>query len=270
MSMKFVRVAMAAGLAGLLFACSPKAEEKAATPAAPVEAAVKVAAASSLTDVLKKIGEAYAADGHPAPVFNFAASSELARQVEQGADADVFVSADEDWMNYLAERKLIDDASRKTLLTNTLVLIAPTDHPFTLKIEPKMKLKAALKTGKLAIGNPDSVPAGKYAKEALDKLGVWAEVDPQTARAENVRAALRFVETGEAAAGIVYGTDAKASGDKVIVVGEFPADTHAPITYPAAVIASKAGGPGKAFLDYLSSEKSLAVFRQAGFGVATP
>lgn len=262
---KWMRAALAAGVGLLLSACGPK--EEAAAPAAP-EVAVRVAAASSLTDVMKTIGDAYAAAGHPAPVFSFAASSELARQVEQGAEADVFISADEAWMDYLAERNLIDPATRRTLLTNTLVLVAPTDRPMTLELAPGMNLKAALKGGKLAIGNPDSVPAGKYAKEALEKLGAWTAVEGDTARAENVRAALRFVETGEAAAGIVYGTDARASGDKVVVVGTFPADSHTPITYPAAAIANRPAGAAKGFLEYLASEPAKAAFGAAGFGRA--
>jgi molybdate transport system substrate-binding protein len=256
-------VAAVAGLA--LAACSPK-EAAPAQPAAP-EAAARVFAASSLTDVLKTIGDVYEAKGHPALVFNFAASSELARQIEQGAEADLFISADEAWMDYLNERKLIEPATRTTLLTNKLVLIAPTDHPFTIEIKKGMNLKAALKSGKLAIGNPDSVPAGKYAKEALDYFGAWAGVENDTARAENVRAALRFVETGEAAAGIVYATDAKASGDKVVVVGEFPADSHTPITYPAAVLAGKGEGPGKGFLAFLASPEARSALEAAGFGL---
>jgi molybdate transport system substrate-binding protein len=258
-------VAAVAGLA--LAACSPKEEAAPVQPAAAPEAAARVFAASSLTDVLKTVGDNYVAKGHPAPVFNFAASSELARQIEQGAEADLFISADEAWMDYLNERKLIDPATRTTLLTNKLVLIAPTDHPFTIEIKKGMNLKAALKGGKLAIGNPDSVPAGKYAKEALDYFGAWAGVENDTARAENVRAALRFVETGEAAAGIVYATDAKASGGKMVVVGEFPADSHTPITYPAAVLAGKGEGPGKGFLAFLTSPEARSAFEAAGFGL---
>ncbi len=227
----------------------------------------RISAAASLTDVLKTLGASYAAQGRPAPVFNFAASSELARQIEQGAEVDVFISADEDWMNYLAERKLIDESTRTGLLTNRLVLIAPADKPITVEIKQGMNLAAALKGGKLSVANPDSVPAGRYAKEALEHFGAWAAVEPKTARAENVRAALRFVETGEAAAGIVYSTDAKASGDRIVVVGEFPADSHKPITYPAAVIAGKGAAGGKAFLDFLKSAEAKSVFEAAGFGV---
>jgi molybdate transport system substrate-binding protein len=261
------RFGLAAILAVALAACSPKTEEAAAPGAAPPEAAVRVFAASSLTDVLKTVAEAYAAKGHPAPVLNFAASSELARQIEQGADADMFLSADEAWMDYLAERELIDPAMRVSLLTNTLVLIAPSDKPIAIEIKDGMNLKAALKGGKLAIANPDSVPAGKYAREALEHVKAWAGVEKDTARAENVRAALRFVEAGEAAAGIVYATDAKAAGDKVVVAAEFPAGSHTPITYPAAVIAGKGEGPAKGFKDFLGSPEAKAVFEAAGFGV---
>jgi molybdate transport system substrate-binding protein len=261
------RLAVIAVTGLALVACSPKQAEAPTRPAATPEAAVRVFAASSLTDVLKTIGNDYAAADHPAPVLNFASSSDLARQIEQGAEADVFISADEAWMDYLDERKLIDPATRSTLLTNKLVLVAPADRPITLEIKEGMNLKAALKGGKLVIGNPDSVPAGKYAKEALQHLKAWAGVEADTARAENVRAALRFVETGEAAAGIVYATDAKASGNKVVVVGEFPADSHTPITYPAAAIAGKADGPAKGFLAQLASPEAKTTFEGAGFGI---
>lgn len=258
-------IAAVAGLA--LAACGPKDAAAPAESAPPPETAVRVFAASSLTDVLKAVGNGYTAAGHPAPVFNFAASSELARQIEQGAEADIFISADEAWMDYLAERSLIDPATRATLLSNKLVLIAPTDRALNVEIKSGMDLKAALKGGKLAIGNPDGVPAGKYAKEALEHLGAWAGVESETARTENVRAALRFVETGEAAAGIVYATDAKASGAKVIAVGELPADSHTPITYPAAVTVGKGEGPGKDFLAFLDSPEARSAFQTAGFGV---
>jgi molybdate transport system substrate-binding protein len=256
------RLALAA-LSALLVSCGP---DEAATPAGP-EAAVRVFAAASLTDVLRMIGDQYAAAGHPAPVFNFAASSELARQIEQGAEADIFISADEAWIDYLAERKLIEASTRASMLSNRLVLIAPSDKPIEVQIGPGMDLAGALKGGKLAIANPDSVPAGKYAREALEHFGAWAAVDPMTARAENVRAALRFVEAGEAAAGIVYSTDARAAGAAVTVVGEFPADSHTPITYPAAIVAGKGEGPATGFLAFLASPEAKTVFESAGFGL---
>jgi len=263
--LKALRLA-AMGLAATLIAsCGPA--EAPADKAAAKETAVTVFAASSLTDVLKQVGEQFAAEGHPAPVFNFAASSELARQIEQGAGADVFISADEAWMDYVADKNLINPASRKTLLTNTLVLVAPSDRPITIDLNPNADLAAALKGGKLAMGNPDSVPAGKYGKEALEKLGAWAGVEASVVRAENVRSALRFVEAGEAAAGIVYGTDAKAAGDKVAIAGTFPADSHTPITYPAAIIAGKEPSGADAFLDFLTSSKAAETFQAAGFGL---
>lgn len=261
--LKALRLAAMGFAAAILVSCAPAETPKAATP----EAAVTVFAASSLTDVMKKIGDLYAAEGHPAPVFNFAASSELARQIEQGAKADVFISADEDWMNALQDKGLIDVTTRRSVLSNELVLIAPADRPITIEFKPGMDLNAALKGGKLAIGNPDSVPAGKYAKQALEHLGAWAGVEASTARAENVRAALRFVEAGEAAAGIVYATDAQAAGDKVAVAGIFPADSHMPISYPEAITTGNGEGPGKAFLQFLASDKAVKAYRDAGFGV---
>jgi len=262
-----IRRSVLAAMAALALAACGGQKEPAA-PAAPApEAAVHVLAASSLTDVLKTIADAYAAKGHPAPVLSFAASSDLARQIEQGAEADIFLSADVQWMDYLAEKNLIDPATRASLLTNTLVLIAPADRPMTLEIKDGMNLKAALKGGTLVIANPDGVPAGKYAKEALEHFKAWAGVEKDTARAESVRAALRFVETGEAAAGIVYATDAKASGDKVLTAGVFPEDSHTPITYPAAIVAGKSEGPAKGFKAFLGSPEARAAFESAGFGL---
>jgi molybdate transport system substrate-binding protein len=264
-----IRRSVLAAMAALaLAACGQKEAAAPATPAPAPEAAVRVFAASSLTDVLKTIGDAYAAKGHPTPILNFAGSSELARQIEQGAEADMFLSADEKWMDYLAGKNLIDPATRASLLTNRLVLISPADRPIKVEIKDGMNLKAALKGGKLVIANPDSVPAGRYAKEALEHFKAWAGVEKDTARAENVRAALRFVETGEAAAGIVYATDAKASGEeKVVTVGEFPADSHTPITYPVAIVAGKSEGPAKGFKEFLASPEARAAFESAGFGL---
>lgn len=259
------RRAMAGLAATLLAACGPAETTKPAEIRS--EAPATVFAAASLTDVLKQIGDLYAAEGHPAPEFSFAASSELARQIEQGAAADVFVSADEAWMDYLAERNLIDPMSRETLLTNTLVLVTPADKPIVIDLDEGVDLAVALKGGKLAMANPDSVPAGKYGKEALEKLGAWTKVESSVARAENVRSALRFVEQGEAAAGIVYATDAKIAGPDVAVAATFPAESHTPITYPAASMAGRADGPGGAFLAFMESDKAKAAFEAAGFGL---
>lgn len=257
------RTLAALGAALALAACG---ESKPPAPAT-AEQAVTVYAASSLTDVLHKVGELYEAAGHPAPRFNFAASSALAKQIEQGGEADIFLSADEAWMDYVAGKQLIDLASRQTLLSNTLVLVTPAANPISATIGPGMDLKAALKGGKLALADPDSVPAGKYAREALEHFGVWAAVAPSIVRAENVRAALRFVETGDAAAGVVYATDAKAAGASVLIVGEFPADSHTPITYPAAILAGKQAGPAKAFLEFLTTGSARKAFVEAGFGL---
>lgn len=257
--MKFVTAALVAALA--LAACSDPAP--ASEQSSPI-----VYAAASLTDVLQTVGDLYAADGHPEPRFSFAASSALVKQLEQGAQADIFISADEDWMNYATDKALIDPASRTTLLTNELVLVAPGSTPITLEIASGMDLAGALKGGKLALADPDSVPAGKYAREALTHFGAWDAVASSVARTENVRAALRFVETGDAAAGIVYATDAAAAGDVVQVVGVFPAGSHTPVTYPAALLAGKTEGPGAAFLAFLATEPARKVFRDTGFGLA--
>ena len=251
----------AACLACLAVACGgePAGEANAPRP-------VVVAAASSLTDVMEAIGDLHAAEGRAEPRFSFAATSELVRQIEQGAQVDVFVSADSDWMDYLAEKKLIDPATRRDVATNTLVLIAPAGNPFDLVIGPGMELRQMLDGGRIAIANPDGVPAGKYAKQALEHFGAWDELEGAVARTENVRAALRFVEAGEAAAGIVYETDALAAGDKVVIVGRFPASSHAPIVYPAAAVSGGQMEAAKAFLDFLVTDKARAAFAGAGFG----
>lgn len=225
---------------------------------------VTIYAASSLTDALNEIATAYAASGHARPVFSYASSSQLARQIEQGARADMFISADEAWMDYLAERKLIVTASRTSILSNKLVLVAPASSTMNLKIGSGFDLAGALNGGKLSMADPDSVPAGKYGKAALQSLGVWGAVEPSVAKAENVRAALRFVETGDAPAGIVYLTDAMASGPKVRVVGEFPQASYPKISYPVALV--KGGkGEAKAFADYLRSPTAVAIFKRQGF-----
>lgn len=237
-----------------------------AAQAKPEQKPLNVYAAASLTDAFKEIGALYKAAGHPEPVFVFAASSVLAKQIDQGAAADVFASADEDWMNYLADREMLDSGSRTSVLSNKLVLIAPADAPFKLTIKHGFDLKGALKSGKLSMANPDSVPAGKYGKAALTNLGVWDSVAADVVRTENVRAALRFVEMGEAPAGIVYQTDAIAS-KKVTIVGEFPQDSYPPISYPMAGIKGGQTKEAKAFLKFLRSKPAVAVFTRMGFSI---
>jgi len=222
-----------------------------------------VLAAASLSDALNEIGTTYtAARGKPVR-FSFAASSALARQVEAGARADVFFSADLEWMDYLAKRSLIEEATRGNVVGNALVLIAPTDSRTELKIKPGFKLLENLNGGKLATGDPDSVPVGLYARAALTSLGVWSAVSDHIARAENVRAALAYVARGESPLGIVYKTDALAE-KRVRIVDTFPEQSHPPIVYPAAVL--KGASPGAArFVQYLKSAAAQKIFQKYGF-----
>jgi molybdate transport system substrate-binding protein len=222
-----------------------------------------VFAASSLTDALDQIGPAYTkATGHQVKL-SYAASSVLAKQVEAGAKADVFFSADTDWMEYLQARGFIDKATRKDLLGNKLVLVAPANSTVSLKIAQNFDLAAALGKGRLATGDPDSVPAGKYARTALTSLGVWDDVADRLIRAENVRSALSFIARGEAPLGIVYETDALVD-KKVRVVDTFPANSHLPIIYPVAATAG-AQPSAKAFVTWLQGDAAQAVFKKFGF-----
>jgi molybdate transport system substrate-binding protein len=225
-----------------------------------------VFAASSVTEAMNEVADAYAKSGKPRPVFSFAASSALARQIENAAPAGLFISADEDWMDYLAARTLIVPASRTSFLGNTLVLVTPADRPLTLTLAPGLDLSKALGGGKLALADPASVPAGRYGKAALENLGAWAGVEAQVVRADNVRNALAFVARGEAAAGIVYATDA-ALTKNVSVAGVFPADSHPAISYPLAVIAARDSAAARAFKEFLLGAEAKAVYRKYGFAV---
>lgn len=223
-----------------------------------------VFAAASLTDVLQQAGEAYTQQSHVPVKFSFAASSALARQIESGARADAFLSADQDWMDYLQARQLIQADTRSDLLANRLVLIAPKDSKVTLKLQRNAPLLAALgRRGRLSTGDPDSVPVGKYAKTALGKLGLWSAVESRLVRADNVRVALMYVARGEAPLGIVYATDA-AIEPQVRIVDVFPESSHAPITYPIAAT-STASPETASFLDFLRGDAARAIFTQAGF-----
>lgn len=232
------------------------------------EKTLTVFGASSLTNVLEEAGKAYTAKTGAPVRFSFAASSVLAKQVESGAPADVFISADQEWMDYLASRKLIQPATRRDIAGNSLVLVAPADSSVTLKIAPGFALAAALgERGRIATGDPASVPVGKYAKAALGNLKVWGSIENRIIPADNVRTALNFVARGEAPLGIVYATDARAE-TRVRVVDTFPANTHEPITYPAA--ATTTGGADAAeFVAFLASEPARAIFDKAGFSRAT-
>jgi molybdate transport system substrate-binding protein len=225
-----------------------------------------VLAASSLTDALNEIGPAFTAATHRGVKLSYGASSALARQVEAGAPADAFFSADTDWMDYLQTRNLIDNGSRRTVLGNRLVLISPADSTVTVKIKPHFALAKLLGSGRLATGNPDSVPVGRYAKIALTNLGVWNEVQDKVAPADNVRAALALVARGEAPLGIVYRTDALVE-KKVRIVAEFPASSHEPIIYPAATTAHAHDGAAD-FVKFLSSPAAQGIFAKYGFDPA--
>ena len=224
---------------------------------------ITVFAAASLTDSLKAVAEAYKTKTGLTVTLSFGASSTLARQIEQGASADLFLSADTDWMDYLQKKGLLAAGSRKDLLGNRLVLVAAPHAKPAPKIAPHFDLAGALGEGRLALADPNSVPAGKYAKAALTALGVWDRIAPKVAQAENVRVALEYVARGEAPYGIVYATDAKIT-PAVRVAGVFPENSHAPIVYPAAL--TKTASPGsKAFLDFLGGREARAIFEKAGF-----
>ncbi len=230
------------------------------TPAPPVT----VFAAASLKNALDEAAAGYTADKGIQVRVSYAASSVLARQIEQGAPADLFVSADSQWMDYVASRGLIVPASRRDLLSNHLALIAPADSKTSLRIAKGMAIAAALGGGRLAVAGPE-VPAGKYAQASLVALGVWDGVKDHLAPAENVRAALAFVARGEAPLGIVYDTDAKVE-PKVRIVALFPDASHPPIVYPVAL--TVVGGScigAKTLLDYLGGPAAGAVFRKYGF-----
>jgi molybdate transport system substrate-binding protein len=228
------------------------------------EAPMIVFAAASLAEVLQKIGASFTKSTNIPVRYSFAASSALAKQIEQGAGAAVFMSADEEWMDYLASRSLIDPASRHDLVTNRLALIAPATSTIALRIAPRFPLVDALgPEGHLATGDPDAVPVGKYAKAALTALEVWPQVEPRLVRTENVRIALQYVARGEAPLGIVYVTDAKVE-PKVRIVGVFPESLHERITYPVAAT-KPASAQARAFIDYLKGPEADRIFREAGF-----
>ncbi len=226
---------------------------------------VTVFAAASLTDALTEIGKSYQQKiGHTAAI-SFAASSVLARQIESSEGADVFVCADPEWMDYLQKRGLIQSGTRRNLLGSHLVLIAPADSKLSLRIAPHFDIAGALAGGRLSVADPDSVPAGKYAKASLTTLGVWDSVATHLAPAENVRVALAYVAHGEAPLGIVYTTDAIAE-PRVRVIGTFPDNIHSPIVYPVA-LTREAKPLAREFLGYLEGPEARAIFRKKGFAI---
>jgi molybdate transport system substrate-binding protein len=226
---------------------------------------VIVFAAASLKNALDGISEAWERETGQSVKVSYAASSVLAKQLEQDAPADIFMSADLDWMDYAQNKSLIKPKSPLNLLGNKLVLIAPKQSSVAFDFTPGADLSKALGDGRLAVGQVDSVPAGKYAKEALEKLGLWNGVSNKLAQAENVRAALLFVSRGEAPLGIVYQTDA-VSDRNVRIVASFPERSHPPIIYPVA-LTERAGAAADAFFNYIKSPKAAPFFEAQGFTV---
>lgn len=229
-----------------------------------------VFAAASLTNAMQDTAKAWTAHqgkdrGHHAPHLNFASSSTLARQIDQGASANIFASADLKWMDWAQQRHLIVDATRRTLLGNSLVLVMPKNQLHKLTIDRTLDLAALLgPKGRLAVGDPTHVPAGIYARQALTSLGLWTTAEPRLARAENVRAALLLVERGEVPAGIVYSTDA-AVAPGVAIAGTFPASSHDPIEYPFAITRAGDTPEARAFLAFLAGPEAARIFAHYGF-----
>ena len=243
-------------LAGLMLAPSLPAQSQ----------DVLVFAAASMKNALDGITKQWQSETGKGVKVSYAGSSALVRQIEQGAPADLFISADSDWMNYLAGKTLIKPATRVDLLGNRIVLVAAKDDKTALTIAPGFDLAGALKNDRLAMANVDAVPAGKYGKAALEKLGVWGALEKKVAQTDDVRAALLLVSRGEAPLGIVYATDA-AADPSVRVVDVFPLDSHGPIVYPAAVLARSKNAAAEAFLAHLRSAKAKPLFEKQGFAV---
>lgn len=235
-----------------------------AAQAAPDTRGPLLLAAASMQEAMTAAADAWAARGHARPVLSFAASSALARQVKAGAPADLFLSADEEWMTDIERAGLVMKGTRANLAGNRLVLITPAAKPVRLRVGRAMPIGRALGAGRLAMADPDSVPAGKYGKAALTALGVWPQVQGRIARGDNVRAALLLVKRGEAPLGIVYATDARASKG-VAVVGAFPPSSHAPIRYPLARLTASRHKDAEAFRRFLLSQTGRAILTRYGF-----
>lgn len=226
-----------------------------------------VLAAASLQEALTAAANAWTAKGYARPILSFASSSALARQIKAGAPADLFLSADEEWMDDIGRAGRIVRGTRADFVTNRLVLIAPASSTLRLPLVRNMPIGKALGRGRIAIANPDAVPAGKYGKAAMTSLGVWKQIADRLARADNVRGALALVERGAAPLGIVYATDARASR-KVRVVGIFPADSHPPIRYPIARLTSGRHSDAEDFRRFLLSRAGQAILVRFGFSPA--
>jgi molybdate transport system substrate-binding protein len=225
-----------------------------------------VFAAASLKDALDEVNEAWGSEAGKRARISYAATSALAKQIAEGAPADIFFSADRDWMDFVEETGRIEPGSRADLLANRIVLIAPENSEATADIEPGFPLANMLGDGRLAMANVDAVPAGKYGKAALQSLGVWESVEGRVAQAQNVRAALALVARGEAPLGIVYSTDARAES-RVGIVGTFPDGSHPPIIYPVAQLADATASSATEFYEFLRGKRAASIFRDLGFEV---
>ena len=223
-------------------------------------------AAASTTNARNDVGDLFNKKGAGKCVISFASSSTLAKQIKRGAPADIFVSANVKWIDYLSERGLVERDSRFDLLGNRIVLIAPRDSPLRIQIEPNFKLADLLGHERIAMGDPDHVPAGIYGKQALESLGVWNSIVQKLALAKDVRAALALVEKGETPLGVVYATDAGISS-KVRIVGLFPENSHPPITYPVVIVSGRGRALTESFLSFLKSPEARVVFEKYGFSV---
>ena len=238
-------------------------------PAAAQNRDILAFAAASLKNALDEAAAQWQRESGKKVVISYAASNTLIKQIEQGAPADMFISADLDWMDYGQQKGLIKPDTRSNLLGNRLVLIAPKDSNISANIQPGFDLAALLKGGRLAMGNVDAVPAGKYGKASLEKLGAWDGVKDKIAQAESVRAALLLVARGEAPLGIVYQTDA-AADPTVKIVGTFPENTHPPIIYPIALTKDSTNPDALAFLNFIRSPAARPIFERQGFTVLGP
>ncbi|MGY0634941.1 molybdate ABC transporter substrate-binding protein [Luteimonas sp. A478] len=244
----------------MLVACGGRGE-----PQTPQQEALVVFAAASLKESLDEAADAYNAAGGPQLRVSYAASSTLARQVAQGAPADVYISADQEWMDWLERQQLVDSGTRRDLLGNDLVLVAPARGDVTpVALEAGTDLLPRLGEGRLALALVDSVPAGKYARQAFESLDMWPALAPRVAEGDSVRAALMLVVRGEAPLGVVYGSDALAE-PRVQVVATFPADSHPPIVYPVARVATSSHQDASGFIQWLSSPPAGDIFRRHGF-----
>jgi len=259
--MASLRKLLPGALAAFLLFAAPAVGQKA--PDASVK--TTVFAAASLTNALQEVADTFSKQGNQKVKLSFAASSALAKQIEAGAGAELFLSADEAWMDYVEKLNLLAPNTRRSLLGNQLVVIVPANSPVTLDLSTKDWL-SKLPAGRIATGDPAHVPVGKYAQQALTKLGMWSEVEPRLARADNVRNALVLVERGEAPAGIVYSTDAAAS-KQVKVAGTFPQTSYDPISYPVALLKGHDQGNARKLYDFLLTPEARVIFTKHGFAV---